>query len=58
MGWLVLLLAIGLGVLWIIALATGGVAAWFLWVTFGIACALILVSIYEVGRVPRTRRPA
>jgi hypothetical protein len=57
MSWLVLVLAAILGVLWIVALATGGVAAWFLWITFAVAVLLIAISLYEVVQLPRTRRP-
>ena len=57
MSWLVLLLACGLGVVWIVGVATGGIAAWYLWLTFAFTLLLVAVALYEVVQLPRTRRP-
>jgi cytochrome c biogenesis protein CcdA len=56
MAWFVLAFALVLTVLWIVGLATGTVAAWFLWITFAIAMALIAVALWEVLQAPRPPR--
>ena len=53
MAWFVLAIALALTVLWIVGLASGTVAAWFLWITFAIAMALIAVALWEVLQAPR-----
>ncbi len=54
MSWLVLLIGLGLGVLWIIALASAGVAtAWFTWLVFVAAVALVIASFVNMGLMNR-----
>ena len=49
MSYIVLLIGLGLGVLWIIALGTAGVAAsWFTWLVFIAACMLLGLFLAEV----------
>jgi len=59
MSWLILMIGLGLGVLWIIALSTAGAAAgWFTWLVFVAACALVLISFINMGVMKReTGRP-
>jgi hypothetical protein len=44
MSWLMLVLALGLGTLWIIALSVGAAAPWFLWLVFVAAVALFIMA--------------
>lgn len=54
MSWLILLIGLGLGVLWIIALGTAGAAAgWFTWLVFVAACALLLIAFVNMGVMKR-----
>jgi len=56
MSYIVLLIGLGLGVLWIIALGTAGVAAsWFTWLVFIAACMLILTAFINLGAEHRRR---
>lgn len=45
MPFLYLLMGLGLLALWIVALVQGGVAGWFLWLTFGVAIGVVTLSI-------------
>ncbi|MBS2031905.1 MAG: hypothetical protein JST54_28670 [Deltaproteobacteria bacterium] len=50
MSWFVLLIGIGLGVLWVYALGTAGVAApWFAWLVFVAAAMLIFIGFVNLG---------
>ena len=44
---LYLLFGLGLLVLWLIALVQGGVVAWFLWLTFGVALGVMMLAIIQ-----------
>lgn len=59
MSWLILMIGLGLGVLWIIALSSAGAAAaWFTWLVFVAACALVLIAFINMGVMKReTGRP-
>ena len=59
MSYLILLIGLGLGVLWLVALATAGAAAgWFTWLVFVAACALIVISFINMSVMKRnTGRP-
>ena len=50
MSWLILLVGLGLGVLWLVALGTAGAAAtWFTWLVFVAACVLVIAGITNMG---------
>ncbi len=51
MAALVLAIGFGLGVLWLVAMGTAGVAAgWYAWLVFLAACALILAGFVQLQR--------
>jgi hypothetical protein len=52
---LYLLMGLGLLALWLVALVQGGVAAWFLWLTFGVAVGVVVLSILNVAYEARRR---
>lgn len=54
MSWLVTLIGLGLFAMWVIALISGGVIGWFLWLTFAAAAALVAIGV--AGGVRRTIR--
>lgn len=53
MNWVTLLVAIGLGVLWVISLLTGGAEAWFTWLVFVAAVVLIVTALVGLGYTRR-----
>ena len=50
MNWVVLLVAVMLGVLWVISLSTSSAAAWFTWLVFVAALILLVASISNLRR--------
>jgi hypothetical protein len=58
MNWITLLVAIGLGVLWIVGLAVGGQSAWFLWLVFAAAVILLASGAANLGLDRRRARSA
>jgi hypothetical protein len=52
-NYLILFTAIGLLALWVIALAVGGVASWFLWLVFAASLVLFFTGATEIGSVRR-----
>lgn len=52
---LYLLLGLGLLALWVVALVQGGVVGWFLWLTFGVAVGVVVLSILNFA-AERSRR--
>jgi len=53
MRYLTLMVAVGLGALWIISLATGAAVAWFTWLVFIAACLLFIAAFVDMGAVRR-----
>lgn len=49
MNWVTLLVALGLGALWLASLMTGGASTWFTWLVFVAAVALLLNSLLGLG---------
>jgi hypothetical protein len=50
-------LAVGLFVLWILALASTGVPGWLTWLNFAVACAFLVTGLADVSRTA-THAPA